>query len=1028
MNLKIHLFLLFLGILPYSNPIFSQQDNNLIKNYTTENGLPNNHVRFIAQDHFGFLWVATWDGLATYDGTEFRKFYHVPSDSTTIPYFEISDLKIDKNNTVWVLAKKICRYCRETDKFITFSTGSELHHINSEIIYSIATDKDGNLFVLGEAGLEKYDAEKQLFLLIKEINSRYHPLLQGKISFDDQNNLWIFREELKKIFLLKNVCQISGKDTSDIVLNTYASPFPGIHLSNFVFTFKVTHSIDKSVYISSNTGLYVKKSAANEFEKCKVDKLRTVDFPDGETLIWSVLGNGLFYYHPRSHHITHFTTDKTTFIEASFIDDKHILWYSGMNKNEEGAGLTKMICSRSGFYYYPDKQENKENKLAVFSIFKDSEKNLWIGTKNFNYLLKIRPDGKILTENVLDQRLQKLGGHARAIVEDKDHTLWVGYFDGLLMKFDHSQGKFIPYYPGVLKGNQSGNIESFKHLKILSENKILTTGHSDICIFNRHTNKILYSYNMRGKGDIYSVYEDHAHDLWFGGNGKLLHFNSTLQLIETLMVGSGEYNIEYICEDTLNAVWLAMLGGGTCNFDLITHKNTIFTTANGLSNNTTYSILKDRQGNLWISTDEGISMFNPRTQQFVNYGASDGLSIEEFNADAAYLSGDGEMFFGGMGGVVSFYPDSLIRMGQRNDPPVVLTKVNLLLNGHSQYIQLYSDSLLLLPKGTRNVTLRFSYLDFMNPQKTLFRYRLKGVEEEWENLTSDERSIPLMGLKPGHFEFQLESTDQRGEWTKKASVSIIIPPFYYQTLFFRIIAEFIVFILLVLFVVIEVRNLRLRQYRKVAQLKIITMQEQLNPHFMANSLSALESFIHSGDEILTNRYIAEVTGLMRDMINYSGKSYIPLKHELALIERYLNIMQISKDFMFEYEIHTHDLNIEMYSIAPCMVQPFLENAIRHGVALLIGKKGKIVVDFEKPGKKYIVCTIRDNGIGWKRSSAMKIHHEEPSGIIEIIRERLKLYNSLNKTKLQLNITDVFPDKHDSGTLARIEIPMLKTHL
>jgi ligand-binding sensor domain-containing protein len=123
-------------------------------------------------------------------------------------------------------------------------------------------------------------------------------------------------------------------------------------------------------------------------------------------------------------------------------------------------------------------------------------------------------------------------------------------------------------------------------------------------------------------------------------------------------IGENEYNVEDLSFDDSGNIWIALLGGGLEMFNPVTVEKEFLTTVDGLSNNTTYCILKDKQHNLWISTDNGISRFNLNTRKFRIFGYTDGLKIHEFNSDAAYLAPDGQMFFGGMGGVAGFYPDS----------------------------------------------------------------------------------------------------------------------------------------------------------------------------------------------------------------------------------------------------------------------------------------------------------------------------------------------------------------------------------
>ena len=1019
--IKIIGFLLF--VFPI-NIIYSQSPSYIKKNYTTDNGLPNNKIYCTTRDQFGFLWIATWDGVACYDGLTFKNYYHVPGDSTTIPYFESLDLIVDVKNNVWILARYISRYDRTANRFITFSPSSK-NYIYSTTIYSMATDKDGNLFVQGNRGVERYNYKSGHFDIVKVFNNKGKiDSIKGLyIAIDERNNLYAFKNN--RLYTGKLIQTGDGNRTFLIIQSEYTADFFITSFLNFFIRYKVINTDKKRIWIVSNNGLYYKNTGSNQFKEYLSEKDSTAILPEGKEFVWSKLGKGLFHYNPKSNRVLHYAHDVTQYIETSYLDRDGIIWYGSIYQSGEGTGLSEIVETRNSFKYFPDKDPDKNLDLIVFSILKDFNKNLWIGIKNYNWLVKVLPDRRIENKYNLGKALLKIGNNPRAIVEDEFHNLWIGYFNDLLMKYEYNKNKFIHYYPGLLKDKKISFMHQFKNIKILANNNILTAGNEGICIINPESNKVLYCFinNFLSFQDIYSVYINEHQKLWFGTNGKLVNFSEKLQPIKTIPVANGLYNIESICKDTLNSVWLALLGGGLCNFDLETYRSTYYTTSKGLPNNTTYSILKDKKGNLWISTDQGISMFNPKTQQFVNYGMSDGLKIEEFNSHAFFLSNDGEMFFGGMGGVVSFYPDSLMIHEKITDPPIIIRNLEVLIGSDKEYIPVFTKNHLLLSKGTRNIRTHFSCLDFRPSGKSHIRYRIMGFKEDWEIIDNSTRVIQLIGLKPGYYEIQLEATNLNGEWIRKSFLSITIPPFFYETLWFRYSAEVVIFIVLLSFVIMQLRNLQLQHKHRLAQLRIITMQGQLNPHFMSNSLSAIESFIPSKGESTGNRYISEVSRLMRTMIDYSNKEYVPFKDELELIERYLKAEQIRTGLSFDYEIKTIGIDVERFRIAPSMIQTFIENIIKHGLPLLQNRKGEIIIDFERPIKDHIVCIVRDNGIGIEKSARLKRSQIRASKGIEIIKERLRLYNSIHKTKLKLNISAQFPDEDDKGTIITIDIPI-----
>jgi len=1024
MNHKIQIIISSLFFINYLNPVFTQQTDFKIQTYTTENGLPHKQVRYIAQDQYGFLWVATWDGLACFDGLEFRKFYHVPGDSTTLPYFEIRDLAIDKDNTVWVIAKYLCAYDREKDQFITYSLASA-HYMRSDQVYSMATDKDSCLYVWGDHGLARFNPVTKRFESVELVdpNAKADRIDVAQISIDQQNNLWFYVEKTKKLY--QGIIQHTGPDGKYHVImqHIYRVPFPDVHVSNYAFQFHVFNLRSGRVWITSNTGLFVKENGNDFFREYASDNLSISDFPETHSMVWSVLGKGLFYYNSNTKKFFHYKSESASFVESVFVDKYGIVWFGSLDRSEEGTGLNEIIFSKKYFHFYATGGPGQNEETAVFSILKDSHENLWVGTKNNNWLLKILPDGTTHKENILTPALSKSGRHPRAIVEDKDHNIWVGYYGKLLMKQKAGQRQFQTYSPDPPDDPGFATMKSFKHILVLPDKTILLSGCGTICILNPVNNKILHAYKTDPGLDFYSAYVDRNRHFWFGASGKLLHLNENLQFKELLTVGNGLYNIEYILEDGPNFLWLALLGGGISKFNLVTHQSINYTTRNGLSNNTTYSILKDIIGNLWISTNQGISMFNPATDQYLKFQEDDGLKIKEFNADASFLSESGEMFFGGMGGVVSFYPDSLLQYRTRVNPSIVITNLVVGQQTPNLLLPAFHNQHFILGKGTKNVIVNFSCIDYFTAGQNHFRYRLLGLSEDWNIMDGKSRFVNLCGLNPGTYIFQLESTGVHGTWLNSSVLYFTIQSTLFEYSWFWYAVILIFFLLLAGITYLSIRNTKIRNAHKLAQLRLITLQGKINPHFISNSLAVIESFIPDTNQGIANEYIYQLSQMMRRLIDYSGEEYIPFSEDLELIDEYLRIEKLRLNLNFEYVINTGSIDIENYLIAPLMIGSFAENVIKHGFPLLKSRQGRLVIDFGKPRKGCIECTITDNGIGWKKSAASRKNNSRASKGIEVVRERLNLYNTLNSTHLKLSIQDLYPDEEDKGTIVKIGIPI-----
>ncbi len=197
-------------------------------------------------------------------------------------------------------------------------------------------------------------------------------------------------------------------------------------------------------------------------------------------------------------------------------------------------------------------------------------------------------------------------------------------------------------------------------------------------------------------------------------------------------MSGGSTNIEDIISGEEGDLWLALLGKGVCRYNTIKGTFKYYTTADGLSNNTTYSLLRDNQGHIWVSTNHGISMIDPETGHIRVFDESDGIAISEFNSGAKFTSDNGEFIFGGMGGFVRFYPDSISLRTEGSRHRILLTSLEV--SGDKRHLpgDLNDSDTIILERGENNFHLSFSSTDFTNSAKTIFRYMLSGCQQDMD--------------------------------------------------------------------------------------------------------------------------------------------------------------------------------------------------------------------------------------------------------------------------------------------------------
>lgn len=420
-----------------------------------------------------------------------------------------------------------------------------------------------------------------------------------------------------------------------------------------------------------------------------------------------------------------------------------------------------------------------------------------------------------------------------------------------------------------------------------------------------------------------------------------------------------------------------------------------------------------------MSTNDGLSMLNTKTGQFVNYGAEDDLEIKEFNSDAAFLKKDGMLMFGGIGGIVGFYPDSFQQRSIIHPSRLIINELKCSGNGHSYALPVFDKKKMSLPRGVRSVIINFSEINFSDQPKSNFRYRILGLNDNWNPLPKGTRTMEISGFKPGTYTIEIAGTDNSGVWSKFVPLRIDIPPYYYETWLFRRSIEVIVIALLVFFTVSRFRHISLIHKQRINHLKQLMLLEQLNPHFISNSLMAVEELSAKGDEGKTNEYITRLYSLMRNMMNYRGREFVSISDEIKLIEDFLKAEQIRIGFNYSFQ---YDPGQDHVLIAPSFIQPLIENAIKHGLSIRDQADRMLTVRINGFNRGLVTCTVEDNGKGFDYADLSKKHNAVNSKGLGILSERLSIYKTYFRKKYTFTIAPVDPHSEYPGARITVEIP------
>ena len=985
-----------------------------IRTFNSNNGLPHNTVRAMASDSTGYLWIATWDGLARYNGYEFRNYYHIPGDSASLPYFSVRDIDIDGSDNLWILCDdgQFVRYNRLLDNFEKpFTNTFPVGRTNT----SIDIDRKGDLWVIGRDKLIKKEHKTGLSTeyRIDDPGKGFNEQDYSSVYVVNENEIWLAGDKLYR--LKKTVGSPGGEVVMKIVekyqvatdLPTFYIDYPEIFWSEFYISSR------GNKWVFSNLGLF-RLSENGHLTEFK-GKLPEGEFTGDTLFVWQSKETGINVFNPSSQLEMNLPREQLPASLSYYYQYRNLLWFSYRALSGNSLGLARVIITPKLFTSYGVGSGIKPDE-PVYSIYKDRENTIWAGIRGKSYIQLIKPDGSGEAFNIMTSAESAETGHLRQIVPG-NNGIWLGYYLEKLLFYDFSMRKFVRHYP----------LSAYFHTILPYSDRILLIASDGLLKYDVVTGRSEKIMEIRhGEGSIYCLYKDPDGIVWAGSMASLIRFDPAKDTSERIELNNENYNVECICPGENDDLWLALLGGGVCRYNRVTREKRYYTTSTGLSNNTTYSILRDKSGYIWVSTNDGISRIDPASGHIRVFDKSDGLDIVEFNSDAWFVAGDGEFYFGGVGGIAGFYPDSIDKLEEPAGRQKVMID-GIRVSGEVRHFRnnAHKADTVVLRKGENNFQVIFSSADFINSEKTVYRYRLSGVDKGWTETSYRNRNISYSNLKPGGYRLFLQATDSNGSWAEPKELVIRVQPVFTQTKFFIISVLLIILMLTGLKIWFYIRQVKHREARKQDALRLQALQGQMNPHFIFNSLNSINYFISKKDPLSANRYISDFSKVIRSILHNFNSEFITLEKETESIEDYLNIEYLRFGDKFNFEVTVAPgLPSWQIMVSPGLIQPFVENAIWHGVRGLENRKGRISVRFEMNCNN-LLCIIEDDGIGRKRSEEFKDKHAKKSQGISLASERLKIINNLYDTSYGIRISDLYPDKTETGTRVEIDVPVMK---
>jgi signal transduction histidine kinase/ligand-binding sensor domain-containing protein/DNA-binding response OmpR family regulator len=941
---------------------------------SSQQGLSQSSVFSLAQDQHGFIWIGTRDGLNRFDGYNFVTYKIDPQDTGSISNNEITVIHADRHGDIWIGTRGggLNKYIPSTNRFVRFS------HLTAEkIVRDIYESPDGTLWIGSSDGLLKAD-----------ITDKTKPVqfvnVSGRSIYLDENAQLLSHQ--KKIVSVVAVNQISP-DT--LLIGTELGMFlylPGKNqfirfnageANDFIVT-SILITPEKTIWIgsfnglirarkdSSHSGLYTLTTYStrdqgqyhlfsNRIESLAQDPYGNIwAGTRGGGLVKIARNDALYCYRNNENDIN---SIRDNIANSLLVDNSGVLW---IGTESQGCNTLDLFSKKFMHIRSIPGNPNSLSDALVTAIAGAGDNTVWIGSavKGLDKL-KFNEHGDFTIEHMRTMPVVNTGeitSEVISLLPDRDGELWIGNATENLIRYSGRSG-FMSYFTAGFvfslledhdgriwygtwgqglgwfdkKSNSLKRIENSPDAtRSLSSDKIIalyedegnnlwvgtkgggvnviplhmiSEGSSDFVTY-RHSLKDTKSLSHN---DVYCILQDHLRQIWIG-------------------TGSGLNKVEWDPQQTLTEALLK----GEIAFTSYLEKD-------GLSNGVVYGILEDRKGNLWLSTNNGLSMFDPVGKKFINYNVNDGLQANEFYANAYYKDKKGRMFFGGVNGLTLFNPDSILQKPLNSK--VVLTGLKIfnkivqpgesIKNREILKDAIYNTNKIDLSYKDKEITLEFSVLHYANPQRIRYQYRLLGFNDEWQQADGNTRTVTYTNLDDGNYTFQVRATNDYGISTgpvTELKIAMLPPywrkPWFFLLYIFVIVAGLIIFRKYSLIAVTEKNKLLIErlEHKKIIEMTEAKMRFLTNiSHEIRTPLTLISDPL---DVMLTEGSMDNDSKKNLKLISKNVHRLLGLANQLLQLRKIdlgilhpkltqVNLISFLKDVLVYFEQHATRRNIHL---------------------------------------------------------------------------------------------------------------------
>ncbi|UZR98107.1 sensor histidine kinase [Chondrinema litorale] len=927
--ISISLIILFFEV-NAQNEIISR-DQYTFRAITNDDGLSHSRVICVEQDHLGYIWIGTQFGLNMYDGYSFKTFREIAKDSTSIFGERINDILLDSKQNLWVATSKtVSRYDFENKNFIHFKRIPKT--------FQIAEDSKGMLWLTTEKGLAAFNPKTEEIKFHQHEPKNDNSIINNELRallIDKHDNLWMgtdntrtgamglthynpktgtFRRYQHNPEDINSLCEnrieiiyedklgkiwIGTHDEGISIYNLEEDNFTNykieedLRASNRVRAF--AESYDGNFWVGTSVGLYLLDTASMVFSR----------------------------YAHEGHPFAKLSQNS---IQCAFLDSHNGMWLGTFS-----GGINYSSLFRNGFVNYNYKAFANEFFLkdeSVNAFAEDKLGNLWIATTTgLNYLER---NTELITEIQFKENngVKPISNNINHIITDQYNNVWTANNNMGVSQYNPSKNSFKHYIP--FPNNVYDSKNRIKVLCLDNDKNLWAGSQGTLLIKKKNSEKFIEvsseSTGFKNIPDFSRVNVlslGNSGKLWVAGIHILASFDSNDKSFTeyNVRLSNNWFEITTLWEDLQGNVWIVWDYEILLRFDPDTQEIINYSQNKEMPNVNYHAILGDNDGNLWMSSNDGIVEFrnianNNLVIDYLHYNKHENLQGKQFFNNSSYKSDSGELFFGGNSGFNAFYPNEI--KPNVHTPIVIINKVDLNNIPLKKYEKLNKESIaqvdnnlitsIELDHHIKVFTLEFTGLLYTSSQDKKYKYFLEGFDSDWVD-AGYKRTVTYTTLPPGDYTFKVKAANQDGIWNNNATMLYIkiLPPWWNTTLA-KVSYMLIVFCLAYTFYKVRVSNIKSQNKlletlvkERTANLREMNyLIKEQNEEIQAQSEELEESYkeiskINENLEVKVEARTADLKKSNQELDNFVYRVSHDIRAPLSSVMGLVKLMEIEVD-------------------------------------------------------------------------------------------------------------------------------------